>query len=130
MKTQQLTLCLANRRGALADAVRLLSAQKINIQAMSVADTVDTGLVRIVTDRPAAAASALAKAKVPFTVQEVAIVCLKDRVGALADLTAKLAKAGVNIHYVYGSACSCGCDCESRLVVGADNLKKVLALAQ
>ncbi len=125
MQKQQLTVCVQNRRGVLAKMARLLSAAKINIEALSVVETADMGLIRLVVDRPAAAGRVLAKAGMAYTVQPVAMISMKDRPGAMAAVMAKLAKAGVDIHYVYGSACSCGCECESRLVVSASNLAKL-----
>lgn len=129
MQKQQLTVCLSNRRGALAQLTRLLKAGRINIEALSVTETADLGLIRLVVDRPAVAVRALAKAKIACTVQPVAMVTMKDRPGVLAALTAKLAKAGIDIQYVYGSACTCGCECESRIVISASDLKKVHTLA-
>lgn len=56
---------------------------------------------------------------------------LENRPGSLAAIAAKLTKAGVNISYVYATACSCvgGCACKSLAIISAPNLKKVEAIA-
>lgn len=129
MQAKQITVCLPNVKGSLAQVTRLLAAARVNIEAISVNDMADMGLVRLVARNIKAAGKALAKAGLNFTVQNVEIVAVKDRSGSLAALASKLAKRGVNINYVYGSTCTCGGACDCRLVISASDLKKVRMLA-
>ena len=127
MKTrikQQVTVAIANQPGSLAKVTGALARAKVNIEGISVAENTDMSVVRMVVGEPAAAEKALKKARVPFTVQDVAVMGLADKPGALAKAVAKLAKAGVNIDYIYGTACKCGCDCVCSLVLSACDLKK------
>lgn len=125
MRKQQITAYLPNVVGALAKATKALAGARVNIQGISVVDTADTGLVRMIVSNPARARRALGRAGIACTTQAVEVVTLTDKVGSLADATAKLAKAGVDICYVYGTTCGCGPECECRLVISACDLKKV-----
>ena len=128
MKRKQITAYLPNKPGALSKVARAMAAAKVNIDGISVAESTDTGVVRMVVDKAAACQKALAKAGIGCTAQSVEVVPLADKPGSLAAVTTKLAKAGVNINYIYGTTCKCGCDCECNLVISASNLKKVKSL--
>ena len=130
MRKTQVTAYLPNKVGALAAATRALAAAKVNIEGLSVVDTADTGEVRMIVSSAPKAERALAKAGVGYSTQAVEVIELADKTGTLADFAAKLAKKGVNIHYIYGSTCSCAEGSRCRLVVGANDLKKVRALAK
>ena len=132
MTRKQVTAYLPNKRGALAKACRALASAKVNIEGISVAENTDTGVVRMVVKNGPAAQKALARAGIACTLQTVEVVHMTDKIGSLASAAAKLAKAGVNINYIYGSVCDCGskcdCDCKCSIVVSATNLKKVKSL--
>ena len=85
------------------------------------------GLIQIVVSNAVTAKKALKKLSVPYTVQDVALLPLKNRPGSLSLVVSKLAKAKVNINYVYGTACTCtaACNCSCYVVISAPNLKKV-----
>jgi hypothetical protein len=124
MIKKQFTLYLENRPGMLASVTKALAAAKINIEGISVAETTDVGLVQVVVNNAPAAGKVLKRAGVPFTVQDVAVLTLPNRIGALADVAAKLAKAGININYLY-----CTTPDEHRaepcVVVSGDNLARI-----
>jgi hypothetical protein len=101
-----------------------LKKAKVNIQAVSVVDSVDTGVIRMVVDSPAKARQALAQAKITVTQQLVLVVELCNEPGALQGLAAKLSAADVNINYIYGSVTKAGN--EGRLVLGVDKLGQAL----
>jgi len=100
---KQFTVCLENKPGQLARLCQALARAKVNIIAITVVDSTDTGDVRLVTKNAAAARKALAKAKLCALVRDVVSVTLPDKPGALAEAAANLAKKGINIEYVYGS---------------------------
>jgi len=120
----QLTVVLENKPGQLARMSAVLSRAKVNILAISVVDSVDTGVVRLVVDSAAKAKQALARAKMSVTQQPVLTLSLPNQPGALQTAAAKLAAAGVNINYVYGSVT--GKACEGLLVLGVDNMANAL----
>jgi hypothetical protein len=114
-------VCLANKPGQLAKVGATLGRKKINIRAISVVDSSDCGIVRLVTDSNAKARQALTKAGMAVVQQPVLLLKAPDEPGVLAEISRKLAAAKVNINFVYGSACGC---MDSLLVVGADNVTK------
>ena len=125
MRKTQVTAYLPNKVGALAAAAKALAAAKVNIEGISVVETSDTGEVRMIVTDAVKAERALARAGIGYSQQAVEVVLLKDKPGSLAAFAAKLAKAGVDIHYVYGSTCNCNGECCCRIVVGASDLTKV-----
>ena len=121
---KQLTVSLTNKVGELARLCNVLKRAKVNILAISVVDTADTSIVRLVADNAAKAKAALTAAKMPVTVRDVLLLYLPDRVGELAALAGKLAKAKINIEYVYATACSCKECTDVGVVIAADNMAK------
>jgi hypothetical protein len=130
MIRKQLTLYLENRPGVIAKVAASLAAARINIEGISVAASPDVGLVQIIVNKAAAARKVLTRLKISHTVQEVAMVSVPDKPGALARLAAQIARAGLNINYIYGTACQCKCECGTSLVVSASNLKRLAALSR
>ena len=123
-RATQLTVCLENKPGQAAKLGGALRRAKVNILALSVVDNTDTGLVRLVTDNSAKAARALARAGMKPTRQLVLALDLPNEAGALGDASARLAKAGVNINYAYGSVSA---RAKAGMVVfGVDDLRKAL----
>ena len=101
MKVDQLSIFLENRAGRLAEVTRLLSEAKVNIRALSLADTSDFGILRlIVSDFEAA------KAKLKengFTVGRTTVVAVEvdDTPGGLNNILAMLQDQGINVEYMY-----------------------------
>ncbi len=121
-RATQFCVNLENKPGMLAKLGAALQRAKVNIQAISVVDNVDCGMVRFVAAPAAKAKAALKRAKMPFCQQTVIAAKLPNLPGELAKASAKLARAKVNIHYVYGSTGVAG---QSAMVVfSVDNLAK------
>ncbi len=119
---KQISVCLENRPGRLAGLCKCLAQKKINIIAISVAETSEQGVVRMVVDKPAAALKAIAGFG-PMTCAQVDVllVDLPNRVGVLAELAAKLASKRINVNFVYGSTGE-GRG-KTNIVVGTPNIK-------
>jgi hypothetical protein len=103
-KVTQFCIGLDNEPGVLAKLCATLKRAKVNIDAISVVDNVDCAWVRVVAAPAALAREALTKAKYEFCVRRVLSLPAGNRPGELEDIATKLAKAKVNIDYVYGSA--------------------------
>lgn len=97
----QLTVFLANEKGRLAAASRVLSDAGINMQALFIADTADFGIVRIFCDTPALAAAKLAEAGFRATITPVIAVSVADEPGTLARLLEFCHQSSMNIEYGY-----------------------------
>ena len=102
-KTTQLTVNLENKPGQAAKVGNTLRRAGVNILAISVVETADTGVIRLVADSASKAAAALTKAGLQTTRQTVLTVSLPNQPGALGTMAGKIARAGVNINYFYGS---------------------------
>jgi hypothetical protein len=130
VRKTQVTAYLPNKVGALAQAAKALAAVNVNIEGISVVETADTGEVRMLVSDAVKAEKALARAGIGYSKQAVEVVLLKDKPGSLAEFAVKLAKADVDIHYVYGSTCDGDEGCACRLVVSASDLNKVKRIAR
>jgi hypothetical protein len=125
MTKQQFTLYLENKPGELARITKTFAAAKINLEGISVATTAEVALVQLVVSNATATKRLLSAAKIPFTVQRVAMVPIQNKPGALANVAALLAREKININYVYATACDCKTGCNCYVIISAPNLKKV-----
>jgi hypothetical protein len=101
MKVPQISIFVENRKGRLASVARLLAQGGVNLIALSLADTADFGILRLIADDPDRAQRLLRDQG--FTVVETDVIAIEveDRPGGLADLLEVLDGAGVNIEYMY-----------------------------
>ena len=97
----QLTVFLENREGRLAAMTRTLADAGVDMLALTIAETSDYGLVRIICDDPAGARAALSEAGFHASLTKVAAVAVPNRPGGLADLLETLDKIDLNIEYAY-----------------------------
>ncbi len=100
---RQISLSLENQPGALHRAAAELARFGINIHGLSVLDSVDQGVVRLVTSDPGRTRELLAKIGLNLMEAEVFAFELPDQPGRLAEVCRALAEGGVNIDYAYGS---------------------------
>jgi hypothetical protein len=101
---QQLAVFLDNRPGVLAKMCDELRKLDINILALSILDTMDHAVVRMVVDKPQEAKQAFVRMQTVVQVRDVILMEVPNRVGAMADIAERLAAAGINIEYAY---CTC-----------------------
>ena len=101
MKIRQISIFLENKPGQLSAICRTLADADINIVTLSLADTSDFGLVRMVVDDHEKAKQVLSTAGHAVTVKEVIAVCVPDRPGGMAEIMQTIDKVGVNIEYSY-----------------------------
>lgn len=100
---RQLTVAIENQPGRLAAIGRTLASHGINIKDLSINDTVEQGVVRLITSEPARARVLLTGAGLYVIEADVLVIDLRDTPGTLARVSQALADAGVNIEYAYGS---------------------------
>src|SRR6266550_5792417 len=97
----QFSVFLVNKPGVLAQVTGALGEAKINLMAMTLVDSQEHGVLRMVTDGVDAAREVLKKLNLPMTETEVLCVDLPNRPGALADIATLLGKNHININYAY-----------------------------
>ncbi|MCP4265199.1 MAG: amino acid-binding protein [Candidatus Brocadiaceae bacterium] len=100
---KQLTILLQNNPGALSNVCSDLASKDINILAMSVLDTIDSGLIRMVVDDHENAVKALGDAGLNVIETDVLSLEMTHKPGTLAEITRQLSKAKINIEYAYVS---------------------------
>lgn len=101
---KQLSIFLPNRPGALAHVCDILSQSTINIMALSTHDSVDNAVVRIYCDNPTKALLLLEQEEFYVLENKVVVLEIPNRLGALSDISRKLALADINISYAYCTA--------------------------
>jgi hypothetical protein len=121
-KATQLSVALENVPGQLSRLCRVMAQAKVNIRGISVSDSADISTIRLIASDPAAAKTALREAGLCFVSQEVLIVELEDKPGALEEVAARLGDAGLNVLYIYGTGDVVGG--KARLVIRVDDVNR------
>ncbi|MBI5016663.1 MAG: ACT domain-containing protein [Deltaproteobacteria bacterium] len=101
MRVEQISVFLENKAGRLAEATGVLAAAGVSIRALSLADTSDFGVLRLIVGDREKATKALKEAG--FTVNKTAVVAVEveDRPGGLHRILSLLDGAGLNVEYMY-----------------------------
>ena len=97
----QITVFLENSKGRLSALCRTLADANIDMSALTIADTTDYGVVRIICDDPGKAKEALDAANYRAVVTKVSAIQVPNRPGGLADLLGVLDELDLNIEYGY-----------------------------
>jgi len=101
MTVEQLSVFVENKPGKLVEALEALGNADVDLRALSLADTSDFGILRIIVDKPQKALEALEKAEFLVKSSNVLAVVIGDKPGGLASVVRTLAEADVNIEYTY-----------------------------
>ncbi len=101
MQIKQLSVFIENKPGRLADITEVLSSHNIDIRAISVADTSDFGILRIIVDKPDEAVAVLKEAGMTVSLSKVIAVGIGDITGEFSRAIRILADAKIGVEYVY-----------------------------
>ena len=102
MLAKQLTVFIENRTGRLSEVLRVLGDNGVNILSMSLADTTEFGLLRLIVNDPAKGKEMLTEGGFSSLLSEVIIIKIPHKVGTLQKLLADIDGKKVNIEYMYG----------------------------
>jgi hypothetical protein len=102
--TKQFSIFLVNKPGVLAQVTKALAGAKVNIVAMTLVDSQEHGVMRLVVEDPTSARDVLKRLNLPLTETDVICLELSNRPGALADIAGLLGRSHVNINYAYVSS--------------------------
>jgi hypothetical protein len=103
MGIKQISVFLENTTGRICEVTRVLANAGINLRAISIADTADFGILRIIVDKTDEAVNALTAAGFTTRQTVVAAVEIEDKPGSLAALMELFQESGINIEYLYAS---------------------------
>jgi hypothetical protein len=104
MNVQQISIFLENKSGRLAEIANILGQGCVNIRSLSLADTTDFGIVRLIVDDVDKAVSLLKDEGITAVPTEVVAIAVDDRPGGLAKVLNTLRQNGINIEYLYSAA--------------------------
>ena len=107
MNIYQISVFLENRTGQLADITRMLAENGVDIRAISIAETADYGLARMIVDDASKASSILLQHGDILSMTPVWAVEVPDSPGGLADLLGVLADNGIAVEYMYSLFTHC-----------------------
>lgn len=106
MFVKQLSVFIENREGRLEQVTEVLTNEDINILSLSMADTTEYGMLRMIVSDPQKAKKALVEEGFSAMLTDVIAVKLEDRVGELHKMTHILCSLSLNIEYMYALASS------------------------
>ena len=123
---KEITVALENAPGRLGHLCGCLAERKINILAISVVESANMGLVRMVVDKPAAAIKMIRECcPMTLNVCEVLELSAPNKPGILAKIAARLGKKRVNIEYIYGSVAGRG---KATIILKPSSIKRAKPL--
>ncbi len=124
MKIKQISVFLENKKGRLYEALSALAQAGVNIRALSIADTSDFGILRMIVNNPDLAKKALEEAGFTTKITNVIAVGVKDEPGGLAEILKILYEKDINVEYVYAFVEKSGE--EALVVLRTNNLEKTI----
>ena len=101
MAIRQLSMFVENKKGALANVLKCFSDRGVGLRAMTIADTKDFGILRVIVDDMEGAIKALTDAEIVYSVNEVIAAEAQDVPGGLASVLNILMDAEIDIEYTY-----------------------------
>jgi len=125
VKVSQISVFLENKSGRLAEVAKLLADNGINIRALSIADTSDFGILRLIVDNPEKAAAVLRDSGLAVSLTDVIAVLMKDKPGGLSEVVQILSEANINIEYMYAFVTRS--DEQAVVVLRVEQLDKAIA---
>jgi hypothetical protein len=100
-RVRQFSIFLPNKVGAMLDVVKLLNANHADVVALSIAESTDSAIARVIVSDPDLVERLLSENNIAFGVCEMVVVEMSEVAGQLAKLLAALLMAEVNVHFTY-----------------------------
>ncbi len=101
MLVKQISVFLENKSGRLAEVTKILGANKVDISALSIADTTDFGILRLIVNKPEEAENILKNNGLTVSCTNVIAIAIADEPGGLATALEVLDKEAIDIEYMY-----------------------------
>lgn len=101
MNVYQISVFLENRAGQLAEITGILATHGVDMRAISIAETTDYGVLRMIVEDAEKATSVLLSNGYILSMTPVLVVAVPDQAGGLAPVLAVLAEGGIDVEYMY-----------------------------
>jgi hypothetical protein len=121
MVAKQLSVFIENRQGRLGEVLSVLKTNKINILSLSLADTTEYGLLRLIVSDAVSGKQKLAEEGFSTMLTNVIVLNINHEAGSLQDLLSLLADNDINVEYMYGLSIS---GSQASVVLKASDLEK------
>lgn len=128
MFIKQVSVFMENKPGKMSAITGLLRDANIDVRALSIADTTEFGILRMIVREPERAATLLREHNMTAQISDVLVAVIEDRTGVLDEIVRTLSNNGIDIRFLYsfmGEKKSV-----SQLVICTDDMKKTLKLLQ
>ena len=102
MFAKQLTVFIENRSGRLSEVLGVLKSSNVNILSLSLADTTEFGLLRLIVDNASLGKEKLQENGFSSLLSDVLIIKITHKAGSLQELLSAIDKGGVSVEYMYG----------------------------
>ena len=122
MFAKQLTVFIENRTGRLAEVLGVLKENNVSILSLSLADTTEFGLLRLIVDNAALGKEKLVENGFSSLLTDVSIIKIPHKVGSLQELLKVIDNNGINIEYMYGLSIESD---EAYVVLKASDTEKI-----
>ncbi len=122
MFAKQLTVFIENRTGRLSEVLGVLKANNVNILSLSLADTTEFGLLRLIVDNPKLGKEKLTEGGYSSLLSDVSVIKISHKAGSLQELLKVIDKEGVNIEYMYGLSTTAE---DAHIVLKASDAEKI-----
>lgn len=101
MQVKQISVFIENKAGGLAEITEALAKSDINLRALSISETFDFGILRLIVDDNFAAGNVLKENGYIYSITDVIAVSIPDKPGGLATIVRILSEKGINVEYAY-----------------------------
>ena len=125
MFAKQLTVFIENRTGRLCEVLNVLRQNDVNILSLSLADTTEFGLLRLIVNRPEIGKEKLTEGGFSSLLSDVSIIKIPHKAGSLQELLRAIDQSDVNIEYMYGLSIEA---VDAYVVLKASDIAKVDAI--
>ncbi len=102
MVAKQLSVFIENRQGRLGEVLNVLKKNNVNIISLSLADTTEYGLLRLIVNNPELGKTKLSEEGFSTMLTDVLVINITHKAGSLQELLSTLSDKSVNIEYMYG----------------------------
>ena len=124
MKVEQISVFIENKSGRLAEIAHLLGESGVNIRALSLADTTDFGILRLIVNDREKAKKVLKENGFTVSKTEVVAVEVPDRPGGLAEILRTLDSEAITVEYMYAFVERCGEN--AVIIIRFDEIEKAI----